>query len=123
MLGKGRKVSGRGETVAANYAFGQAEDDLIIKSRLLTRTTTTRGEPLPLKKLQRKFTSFVLEVEKDEYNYNECAKLSKAFLQELSTFEIPLLKSKAVIDENVRDKENFNDLNDEINRKDIAGTD
>ncbi|XVF30508.1 hypothetical protein REPUB_Repub16aG0064000 [Reevesia pubescens] len=116
MLGKGRKVSGRGETVAANYAFGPAEDDIIIKHRLLTRTTTTRGEP-PLKKLQRKFTSFVLEVEKDEDNYNECAKLSKAFLQELSTFEIPLLKSKAVIDANVREKENFNELKDEINRK------
>ncbi|XVF56561.1 hypothetical protein PTKIN_Ptkin06aG0131100 [Pterospermum kingtungense] len=114
MLGKGRKVSGRGETVAANYAFGLAEDDIIIKHRLLTRTTTTRGEP-PLKKLQRKFTSFVLEVEKDEDNYNDCAKLSKAFLQELSTFEIPLLKSKAVIDANLREKENFNELKDEIN--------
>ncbi|MBA0582007.1 hypothetical protein Gorai_024161 [Gossypium raimondii] len=116
MLGKGRKVSGRGETVTANYAFGPAEDDAIIKHRLLTRTTTTRGEP-PLKKLQRKFTSFVLEVEKDEENYNDCAKLSKAFLQELSTFEIPLLKSKAVIDANLREKENFNELKDEINRQ------
>lgn len=116
MLGKGRKVSGRGETVTANYAFGPAEDDAIIKHRLLTRTTTTRGEP-PLKKLQRKFTSFVLEVEKDEENYNDCAKLSTAFLQELSTFEIPLLKSKAVIDANLREKENFNELKDEINRQ------
>ncbi|KAG8497212.1 hypothetical protein CXB51_008464 [Gossypium anomalum] len=116
MLGKGRKVSGRGETVTANYAFGPAEDDAIIKHRLLTRTTTTRGEP-PLKKLQRKFTSFVLEVEKDEENYNDCAKLSKAFLQEFSTFEIPLLKSKAVIDANLREKENFNELKDEINRQ------
>ncbi|KAF2323837.1 hypothetical protein GH714_000341 [Hevea brasiliensis] len=111
---KARKVSGRGETVGANYAFGPLEDDVIIKHRLLTRTTTTRGEP-PLKKLQKKFTSFVVEIEKDEDNYNDCLRLSKAFLQELSTFEIPLLKSKAVIDSNRREKENFNELMDEIN--------
>jgi THO complex subunit 7 len=35
----------------------------------------------------------------------------------LSTFEIPLLKSKAVIDSNVREKENFNELKDDINRQ------
>ncbi|KAJ8761706.1 hypothetical protein K2173_004482 [Erythroxylum novogranatense] len=115
MLGK-KKVSGRGETTAANYAFSPLEDDIIIKHRLLTRTTTTRGEP-PLKKLQKKFTSFVLEVEKDEGNYNDCVRLSKTFLQELSTFEIPLLKSKAVIDANLREKENFNELKDEIDRQ------
>ncbi|EEF42382.1 THO complex subunit 7A [Ricinus communis] len=114
---KGRKISGRGETVAANYAFGPLEDDIVIKHRLLTRTTTTRGEP-PLKKLQKKFTSFVVEVEKnDEDNYNDCVRLSKAFLQELSTFEIPLLKSKAVIDANLREKENFTELIDEITRQ------
>ncbi|KAL5792184.1 hypothetical protein ACOSP7_000778 [Xanthoceras sorbifolium] len=116
MLAKGRKVPGRGETAPVNYAFGPHEDDIIIKHRLLTRTTTTRGEP-PLKKLQKKFTSFVLEIEKDDDNYNDCSKLSKAFLQELSTFEIPLLKSKAVIDANLKEKENFNELKEEINRQ------
>ncbi|KAL8160532.1 hypothetical protein V2J09_002069 [Rumex salicifolius] len=113
---KGRRIVGKGEAVAANYAFGPQEDDIIIKHRLLTRTTTTRGEP-PLKKLQKKFTSFVLEVEKDAENYNDCEKLAKAFLQELTTFEIPLLKTKAVIDANLREKENFNELKDEINRQ------
>ena len=113
---KGRKVSGRGETVTANYAFSPLDDDIIIKHRLLTRTTTTRGEP-PLKKLQKKFTSFVVEVEKDTDNYGDCEKLAKAFLQEMSTFEIPLLKSKAVVDANVREKENFNELKDDINRQ------
>lgn len=116
MLGKVRKVSGRGEAVAANYAFGPAEDDIIIKHRLLTRTTTTRGEP-PLKKLQKKFTSFVSEIDKKEDNYNDCEKLAKAFLQELATFEIPLLKSKAIVEANIREKENFNELKDEINRQ------
>ncbi|PHT58871.1 THO complex subunit 7B [Capsicum baccatum] len=114
MLAKGRKVAGRAEMMAANYAFGPLEDDIIIKHRLLTRTTTTRGEP-PLKKLQKKFTAFALEVEKEADNYGDCERLAKAFLQELITFEIPLLKSKAVIDANVREKENFNDLKDEIN--------
>ncbi|KAK7306571.1 hypothetical protein VNO77_44520 [Canavalia gladiata] len=116
MLGKARKVSVRGEAVAANYAFGPAEDDIIIKHRLLTRTTTTRGEP-PLKKLQKKFTSFVSEVDKDEDNYNDCEKLARAFLQELTTFEIPLLKSKAIVEANIREKENFNELKDEMNRQ------
>ncbi|OIT40158.1 PREDICTED: THO complex subunit 7A-like [Nicotiana attenuata] len=114
MLARGRKVAGKGETVAAHYAFGPLEDDFIIKHRLLTRTTTTRGEP-PLKKLQKKFTAFASEVEKEADNYGDCEKLAKAFLQELNTFEIPLLKSKAVIDANLREKENFNDLKDEIN--------
>ncbi|PON49522.1 THO complex subunit 7/Mft [Trema orientale] len=132
MLVKGRKVSGRGEAVAAaaaaaataNYAFGALEDDLIIKHRLLTRTTTTRGEP-PLKKLQKKFTSFFLETDKDDdsnnsnnsnnSNYADCERLAKAFLQELSTFEIPLLKSRAVVDANLREKDNFIELKDEIN--------
>ncbi|XP_059448972.1 THO complex subunit 7A-like [Corylus avellana] len=116
MLVKGRKVSGRGEAVTSNYAFGPHEEDIIIKHRLLTRTTTTRGEP-PLKKLQKKFTTFVLEIEKDADHYGDCEKLAKAFLQELSTFEIPLLKSKAVVDANIREKENFNELEDEINRQ------
>uniref|UniRef100_A0A7C9DF37 Uncharacterized protein n=1 Tax=Opuntia streptacantha TaxID=393608 RepID=A0A7C9DF37_OPUST len=110
---KARRVVGKGEAMAAHYAFGPNEDDKIIKHRLLTRTTTTRGEP-PLKKLQKKFTAFALEVEKDADNYNDCERLAKAFLQELTTFEIPLLKSKAVIDANLREKENFNELKDEI---------
>lgn len=105
---------GKSETTAAHYAFGPLEDDIIIKHRLLTRTTTTRGEP-PLKKLQKKFTAFALEVEKDADNYGDCERLAKTFLQELNTFEIPLLKSKAVMDANFREKENFNELKDDIN--------
>ncbi|XAR63435.1 hypothetical protein NMG60_11023370 [Bertholletia excelsa] len=111
---KGRKIAGRGEAMATHYAFGPLEDDIIIKQRLLTRTTTTRGEP-PLKKLQKKFTSFAIEIERDTENYSDCERLAKAFLQELKTFELPLLKSKAVIDANLREKENFNELKDEIN--------
>ncbi|KAI5312094.1 hypothetical protein L3X38_041267 [Prunus dulcis] len=75
MLVKGRKVSGRGGAVAANYAFGPLEDDEIIKHRLLTGTTTTRGEP-PLKKLQKKFTSLFVELDKNEDNYGDCEKLA-----------------------------------------------
>ncbi|KAF6151680.1 hypothetical protein GIB67_001963 [Kingdonia uniflora] len=115
MLVKGRKVSGR-EEMAALYAFGPQEDERIIKHRLLTRTTTTRGEP-PLKKLQKKFISFALEVDKDADNYNVCEKLYKAFLQEMATFELPLLKSKAVVDANLREKENFNELQEELHRQ------
>ena len=119
---KTRKVAGRGDAISSHYAFGQLEDDTIIKHRLLTRTTTTRGEP-PLKKLQKKFTSYALEIEKDADNSNDCERLAKAFLQELTTFELPLLKSKAVIDANLREKENFNELKAEINRQIIQAED
>ncbi|EPS73431.1 hypothetical protein M569_01330 [Genlisea aurea] len=121
-----KKVVGKGEAGAATsqYAFGPVEDNIIIKYRLLTRTTTTRGEP-PLKKLQKKFSSFVAEIEKesaaaaaaDSSNYGECERLGKAVIQELNSFEIPLLKSRAVMEANVREKENFNELKDEINRQ------
>ncbi len=116
MLAKGRKVAGRGGDMSAHYAFGPQEDDAIIKHRLLTRTTTTRGEP-PLKKLQKKFMSFATEVEKDADNISDCERLYKAFLQEINTFELPLLKSKAVVDANLREKESFNELQDEIQRQ------
>jgi THO complex subunit 7 len=102
--------------MSAHYAFGPHEDDAIIKHRLLTRTTTTRGEP-PLKKLQKKFMSFATEVEKDADNTSDCEKLYKAFLQEINTFELPLLKSKAVVDANLREKESFNELQVEIQRQ------
>lgn len=102
--------------MAAHYAFGPLEDDVIIKHRLLTRTTTTRGEP-PLKKLQKKFVSFALEIEKDADSLSDCERLYKAFLQEMATFELPLLKSKAVVDANIREKENFNELQEEIQRQ------
>ncbi|KAJ6809357.1 THO complex subunit 7B-like [Iris pallida] len=113
MLTKGRKVTG---DMGAHYAFGPLEDDVIIKHRLLTRTTTTRGEP-PLKKLQKKFISFALEVEKDSNNYGDCERLYKAFLQEMATFEVPLLKSIAVVDANRREKESFNELQENIQRQ------
>ncbi|XP_068659827.1 THO complex subunit 7B-like [Aristolochia californica] len=113
MLVKGRKVGVRGGEMAAHYAFGPSEDDTIIKHRLLTRTTTTRGEP-PLKKLQKKFAAFALEIDKDADNYSDCERLFKAFLQEMVTFELPLLKSKAVIDANLREKESFNELQEQI---------
>lgn len=102
--------------MAPQYAFGPHEDDVIIKHRLLTRTTTTRGEP-PLKKLQKKFMAFAVEVERDADNYSDCERLYKAFLQEMTTFELPLLKTKAVIDANLREKENFNELQEDICRQ------
>ncbi|PKA45609.1 hypothetical protein AXF42_Ash010949 [Apostasia shenzhenica] len=115
MSAKVRKVAGR-EEMAANYAFGPQDDDAIIKHRLLTRTTTTRGEP-PLKKLQKKFISFALEVEKGADNYSDSERLYKAFLQEINTFETPLLKSKAVVDANIREKESFHVLQEELHQQ------
>jgi THO complex subunit 7 len=92
--------------MSAHYPFGPQDDDAIIKHRLLTRTTTTRGEP-PLKKLQKKFMSFATEIEKDADNISYCERLYEAFLHEINTFELPLLKSKTVVDANIREKESF----------------
>jgi THO complex subunit 7 len=116
MLAKGRRLAGRGGEMSAHYPFGPQDDDAIIKHRLLTRTTTTRGEP-PLKKLQKKFMSFATEIEKDADNITDCERLYKAFLHEINTFELPLLKSKAVVDANIREKESFNELQVEIERQ------
>lgn len=102
--------------MSAHCAIGPLDDDVVIKHRLLTRTTTTRGEP-PIKKLQKKFVAFALEIDKDSDNYSDCERLYKAFLQEIATFELPLLKSKAVISANLREKDNFNELQEEINRQ------
>ncbi|ONH89968.1 hypothetical protein PRUPE_8G026900 [Prunus persica] len=113
MLVKGRKVSRRGETVAANYAFGPLEDDVIIKHRLLTRNHNHKRRT-PIEEAPEEVH---IPLDKNEDNYGDCDKLAKAFLQELSTFEIPLLKSKAVVDANLREKHNFDELREEINRQ------
>ncbi|KAL4199552.1 hypothetical protein AMTRI_Chr03g51710 [Amborella trichopoda] len=115
MLAKGRKLGGRREEIGAHYAIGPLEDDIVIKHRLLTRITTTRGEP-PLKKLHKKFVAFAQEIDKDADNYGDCERLYKTFLQEVTSFELPLLKSKAVIDANRREKEYFNELQGELHR-------
>ncbi|KAH9308952.1 hypothetical protein KI387_036863, partial [Taxus chinensis] len=102
--------------MAVHYAIGPQEDDSVIKQRLLTRTTTTRGEP-PLRKLHKKFVLFATEIEKDADNYAECERLYRSFLQEITTFELPLLKTRAVIDANKREKDNFNVLQEELNQQ------
>jgi THO complex subunit 7 len=102
--------------MAAHYAISSAEDDVVIRQRLLTRTTTTRGEP-PLKKLIKKFTALASEIEKEDSRYSECEKLYRSFLQELATFELPLLKTKAVIDANRREQDNFKELHVELNQQ------
>ncbi|KAG0559638.1 hypothetical protein M758_10G116200 [Ceratodon purpureus] len=102
--------------MAAHYAISPAEDDAVIRQRLLTRTTTTRGEP-PLKKLIKKFTALAGEVEKEDSKYTECEKLYRSLLQELATFELPLLKTKAVIDANRREQDSFKELHVELNKQ------
>lgn len=113
---KRRKVTTAREEVSVHYAIGPTEDDAVIRQRLLTRTTTTRGEP-PLKKLLKKFVAFASDVEKDTDNYGDCEKLYKSFLQELSTFELPLLKTKVVIDANRREQECFKELQAELSQQ------
>lgn len=102
--------------MAAHYAISLAEDDVVIRQRLLTRTTTTRGEP-PLKKLIKKFTALASEIEKEDSKASECEKMYRSFLQELSTFELPLLKTKAVIDANRREQDNFKELHVELKQQ------
>ena len=111
-----REARGGRGAMAAHYAISPAEDDAVIRQRLLTRTTTTRGEP-PLKKLIKRFTALVAEVDREDSEYSECEKLYKSFLQELATFELPLLKSKAVVDANRREQESFKELHVQLNQQ------
>jgi THO complex subunit 7 len=122
---KRKKAGGREESQGSvpgagtqqHFAIGPAEDDAVIRQRLLTRTTTTRGEP-PLKKLLKRFFAFSAEVEKESSsNISECEKLYRAFLQELSSFELPLLKTKVVIGANRREQDSFKELQCELDRK------
>ena len=114
--GTGREES-QGSGTQQHFAIGPAEDDAVIRQRLLTRTTTTRGEP-PLKKLLKRFFAFSAEVEKENVsNIPDCEKLYRAFLQELSSFELPLLKTKVVIEANRREQESFKELQTELAQK------
>ena len=95
----------------------QADDESIIRQRLLTRTTVTRGEP-PLKKLMKKFGSVVAELENTQsVDTGDCEKAVRSFVQELYCFELPLIKSRAVIDANLRDQESFRELEQEQSRQ------
>lgn len=115
-MGLRARLGENGVAMAAHYAISPAEDDAVIRQRLLTRTTTTRGEP-PLKKLIKKFTALAGEIDKEDSKYSECEKLYKSFLQELATFELPLLKTKAVVDANRREQESFKELHVELNQQ------
>lgn len=115
-MGLRARLGENGVAMAAHYAISPAEDDAVIRQRLLTRTTTTRGEP-PLKKLIKKFTALAGEIDEEDSKYSECEKLYKSFLQELATFELPLLKTKAVVDANRREQESFKELHVELNQQ------
>ena len=121
-VAKRRKIgTGREDTLAhsqsQHFAIGPNEDDPVIRQRLITRTSTTRGEP-PLKKLLKKFFAFSGEVEKENVsNIPDCEKLYRAFLQEFSSFELPLLKTKVVIGANHREQESFKELQAQLSLK------
>eukprot|EP00270_Netrium_digitus_P015948 TRINITY_DN5646_c1_g1_i1.p1 TRINITY_DN5646_c1_g1~~TRINITY_DN5646_c1_g1_i1.p1 ORF type:complete len:237 (-),score=80.30 TRINITY_DN5646_c1_g1_i1:97-807(-) len=94
------------------------EEDAIIRQRLLTRVTVTRGEP-PLKKLIRRFLAFAGEVERETGSGSslaDCERAYKAFLQELANFEVPLLKTRAVVDSNLREIRNFEGQQEQLDR-------
>jgi THO complex subunit 7 len=88
--------------MAAYYAISPLEDDAVIRQ-------TTGGDPL-LKKLITKFIAFPTEMEKDGNNFNDSEKLYKSFLQDLATFELPLLKTMAMINANKSELESFTNL-------------
>ena len=92
-----------------------SEDESVIRQRLLTRTTVTRGEP-PLKKLMRRFGAVITDFETG-VDVGDCERSVRSFLQELYSFELPLTKSRAVIDANLRDQESFRELEQEQSKQ------
>lgn len=51
--------------MGSQYAFGPKEDDSIIKHRLLTRVSVTRGEP-PMRRLVKKLAALAAEAAKED---------------------------------------------------------
>lgn len=92
--------------MAGLYAFGPQEDDAIIKQRLLTRTTVTRGEP-PIKKLTKKFLSVSSEVLREDSSAVECEKLARSFLHDLAHFQQPLQLTRTSISADEREQEHY----------------
>ena len=99
--------------MAAHFAVSQQDDDAIIKQRLLTRTTVTRGEP-PIKKLTKKFLHLSSEVFQEDSTVDECQKLARLFLQELSAFQQPLQLTRSAISADEREQQHYRDLHGEL---------
>eukprot|EP00271_Cylindrocystis_brebissonii_P006164 TRINITY_DN1879_c0_g1_i1.p1 TRINITY_DN1879_c0_g1~~TRINITY_DN1879_c0_g1_i1.p1 ORF type:complete len:276 (-),score=63.56 TRINITY_DN1879_c0_g1_i1:534-1361(-) len=102
--------------MAGHYAISFQEDDSIIRKRLLSRTTVTRGDP-PLKKLMKRFSSFIGDVSKDGAaaageggGGTDVERSAKAFLLELQSFQLPLERTRTVVETNQREQENFRGL-------------
>ena len=100
-------------SMAGHFAFSPQEDDAIIKQRLLTRTTVTRGEP-PIKKLTKKFLHLSSEVFQDGSSVAECQRLARLFLQELSAFQQPLQLTRSAISADEREQQHYRDLQGEL---------
>ncbi|CAI7846106.1 unnamed protein product [Closterium sp. NIES-53] len=99
--------------MAAHFAVGPQEDDAIIRQRLLTRTSVTRGEP-PMKKLLKKFLAFTSEAVRPDSSIIDCERLARSVLHELAGFEQPLAMSRAVINANRREQEHFHELTKQL---------
>lgn len=56
--------------MGSQYAFGPKEDDAIIKHRLLTRVSVTRGEP-PMRRLVKKLATMAAEAAKEDAHERE----------------------------------------------------
>ncbi|XP_078440306.1 THO complex subunit 7B-like [Wolffia australiana] len=92
--------------MAGQSAFGPQDDDPVIRHRLLTRVTTTRGEP-PLKRLHKKFLALAADLDNDSPSSPDSLRLHRALLQELASFHLPLSKSRAAAAAYRREKAAF----------------
>ncbi|KAL2612696.1 hypothetical protein R1flu_024388 [Riccia fluitans] len=95
----------------SRYAISEAEDECVIRKRLLTKTVTMtcKADP-PLNTLLQKFFAFSEVVKKDTDDYEEWERLHAAFLQELDAFALPLTKSEAVVEVKKREIEGYIEL-------------
>lgn len=102
--------------MAGHFAISPQEDDVVIRQRLLTRATVTRGEP-PLKKLVKRFSQFAQELEKEGGNFVDLERAARLNLAELAAFELPLAKTAAVAAANQREQLAFQDLQRDLDRE------
>lgn len=99
-----------------NPANMATEEDAIIKTRFLTQTSVSKGEP-PLKRLTKRFVQFCDDAENSSAEVAEDA--LKALLRELGLLEFTSRKMDAICRANNREQQAYSDKRAQL-EQDIA---
>lgn len=91
------------------------EEDSLIKTRLLTQTTTARqGADPPVKRLVKKYLAFCGALTNDASTAEDTEKHKEGFLKELALYEFALGRVAAVTDANAREMASYAEARGEV---------